>query len=250
MFDPLNKNGRDASAGMNLIDQPLIRAFDCLANSHVLRLHLLRFSAVDFCSSAFAHSRIALPPSIARSQPKRQAEYFYGRIAAREALNSTGWSDVQVGTGHNREPLWPLNIVGAITHNDRYAAASAAHANQINGLGIDIENVVDVQNTNSVEQVALSSAERDLSRKTQDLSYFLALTLIFSAKESFYKATFPTVGKYFGFDAINILEIDTKARHLLFQTQETLCRQWPAGREAKVNFSMLSPKEVLTTFAW
>ena len=58
---------------------------------------------------------------------KRQTEFLAGRWCARQALRvcvpESG--DIEIAIGHNREPLWPAMVVGAITHADGFASADA-----------------------------------------------------------------------------------------------------------------------------
>ncbi|WP_244171285.1 hypothetical protein [Xanthomonas populi] len=67
---------------------------------------------------------------MARSVRKRQAEYFFGRLAARQALQHqalvvTG-TYPYIATGSSREPIWPAQVIGSISHTNQLAAAAAA----------------------------------------------------------------------------------------------------------------------------
>lgn len=146
--------------------------------------------------------------------------------------------------------MWPVGVVGAITHSDRYAAASIAGANRLNGIGIDIESAIGEETVTVIEEEILSPSELAVLRQTGVLPYIMLLTLAFSAKESFYKALFPTVNRYFGFETICLSQIDTSHGRIRFYLRQTLAPAWPAGRAFFVDFALLSPSEVLTAFAW
>ncbi|WP_369125675.1 4'-phosphopantetheinyl transferase family protein, partial [Catenulispora rubra] len=59
---------------------------------------------------------------IARAVDKRRMEYITTRHLARTALVRLGFPPVAIGTGANREPLWPAGVVGSMTHCRGYRA--------------------------------------------------------------------------------------------------------------------------------
>ncbi len=225
-------------------------AFAWQRDAHCLRIHLIEFEPASFHLAAFARAGIALPAAIERSVPRRQCEYFFGRLAASAALAEIGVENARVDTGSRREPIWPPGIVGSITHNARYAAASVAQAASWRGIGVDIEERIAEEALASVEQIGLSADERQRLHAPGHPPYALAVTLAFSAKESFYKAIFPTVGRFVDFDAIRIDAIDLEPGRIRFTTQETLCPDWPAGRSSAIAFRLLPGGEVMTCFSW
>src|SRR5262245_52630631 len=87
---------------------------------------LLELDDSPFDLARFASADIALPPAIAGSVAKRQAEFFYGRFAARVALGKAGVVGFPVHIGRFREPLWPPDMAGSLTHCRGFAAAAVA----------------------------------------------------------------------------------------------------------------------------
>ncbi|HEU4843169.1 MAG TPA: 4'-phosphopantetheinyl transferase superfamily protein [Burkholderiaceae bacterium] len=235
----------DAIAG--LLDACVIRH---QAGGQTLLIHLLRYDGARFHFGGFAQAGLACPAGIADSVPRRQADYCFGRLAAGRALADAGWPGFQVATGSRREPLWPAGVVGAISHNHVLAAACVAPADRLRGVGIDIESALDAAAIAGVEMEVLSAEERDALRSPSALPYPMRLAIAFSAKESFYKALFPTVGHYFGFDAIRIEALDAAAGCLRFAVRQPCCPQWPAGRQGRIDFRLLDADTVLTVFAW
>lgn len=214
-------------------------------------VQLLRYDAAAFDPSAFASAAIAMPATIQRSVQKRQAEFFYGRLAAALALREQGCADTGVAIGPMREPVFPPGLVGTITHTATVAAAAVLPGHCCRGLGIDIEQPIAANSIDSVEQLALSPGERALLQDLpQLLPYPVALALVFSAKESFYKALARTVGRIFDFSALRLQAIDLPAQRLRFATAEALCADWPVGRECEIGFQRLAGGEVLTAFSW
>ncbi len=214
-----------------------------------LAIHLVDFSAAGFTPAAFAAAGLALPAHIARSVPKRQAEYFHGRLAARDALLAAGLPVVEIGTGAQREPLWPAGTLGSITHNSRRAAAVALPAASRHGIGIDLESPASIAQQDSLATLAVDADELALLAAHEDVMPRGALlALVFSAKESFYKATFDAVGRFFDFDAIRLAGVTADC--LDFTVAQALCARWQPGTAARVHYRVLPDGDLLTAFIW
>lgn len=218
-----------------------------------LELCVMRFDAAAFSPMAFMAAGIDCPPSIAASVQRRQAEFFFGRLAARIAL--AGIDDAlrtrPVTIGVSREPVWPENVVGSISHNGLFAVATAMPASQIGGIGIDVEGIVSEDARQALLAVAISPAECDYLRGLGPaISFDLAVTLVFSAKESFYKGAFGVVGRFFDFSAARLGELDVGAKALSLILQVDLAPPFLRGTIWRIDYSFLRPGVILTAFAW
>lgn len=214
-------------------------------------LCLLRFQASDFDVNWFATHALPCPPSITASVRKRQAEYFHGRLAARQALARYGLAHREVGTGAQREPCWPAGIIGSISHNNHYAAAVALRDSEHGAIGIDIETVLDADGANAVARIAVDAGELEwLERQAGAASMELLLTIVFSAKESFYKAAFPAVGHMFDFSGVRVSGLDLADGMLELELRVNLCATLPAGMRRRVFVRMLDDHTVCTSCDW
>jgi enterobactin synthetase component D len=99
-------------------------------------------------------------------------------------------------SGHYGEPLWSGGLVGSITHKQGHVALWTGIAEDGFG-GIDMELCRPFAD-GLVDKFA-DERERYMLQTTQDGG-----PLIFSAKESIYKALFPMVRKKFWFDAVRL----------------------------------------------
>ena len=190
-----------------------------------------------------------LPDGLHMAVRKRRAEYFFGRLCARAALAPLGLEHAQVGTGAMREPLWPAGVVGSITHTSRRAAAIALRKGSCNGVGVDIENVADAQSLQAMHGNVVSPDEASyLHTCAQDIG--ILMTLVFSAKESFFKAVSSSVNRYFDFDALDAERINLDRRSITFRVTQALCPQWQPGASCTIDFDYLSSSEVVTLFVW
>jgi enterobactin synthetase component D len=235
---------------MPLAAPPDISFFDHWArDAHgaSLPVAMCRFDLERFNGDCFAREGIWLPDAVSRSVPKRQADYFHGRLAARRALALLGQPGGQVGMGSSREPLWPEGVVGSITHAGPYAAAMAVDAAALFGVGIDLEQVVNLDQRPSLQSVVMGSAELALLESLRaHIAYDALLTLVFSAKESFFKAAFYSVKRYFDFDAVALTRFDASSRLLTFEIREHLSPRLTTGTAFSVSYDVIDSSTVFT----
>jgi 4'-phosphopantetheinyl transferase EntD len=128
---------------------------------------------------------------------RRRREFAVGRACARRALQAIGIVGVAISTGVQREPVWPLGVVGSITHCAGYCAAAVALGDHVAGMGIDAE--VNVALPQDLVALVCTPAERHWLQSAPDTGIDWP-TLIFSAKESIFKAWFPLARQWLGFD--------------------------------------------------
>jgi 4'-phosphopantetheinyl transferase EntD len=126
----------------------------------------------------------------------RRREFLATRERARAALAELGHADALVGIGPRRAPVWPGGVVGSITHCAGYRAVAVARAGDLRSLGIDAEPAVPLED--GVADQVLLPAER--ARLRDDVES----TVVFSAKESVYKAWHPLTGGWLGFEDVEV----------------------------------------------
>jgi 4'-phosphopantetheinyl transferase EntD len=120
---------------------------------------------------------------------KRFSDFSTGRYCAMKALQIIGYKDVVIPIGNDREPLWPNQIVGSISHCDILTGAIVAKKTDCISLGIDIEEIGSV--TEDLWDVVFTENEiKYLSSYGRD-ERRVKSTIIFSIKEAFYKFQFP-----------------------------------------------------------
>jgi 4'-phosphopantetheinyl transferase EntD len=145
---------------------------------------------------------------LANAIEKRRREFTTARACAREAFGRLGLPAVAIPAGARGEPLWPTGVVGSITHCDGYRAAALARAGQIATLGIDAEPHAALPDGLLVK-IAAAQEFPALHRLQRELPEVQWDRLLFSAKESAYKAWFPLTERQLGFADISI-EIDAR----------------------------------------
>lgn len=135
---------------------------------------------------------------IARAVDKRRREFTTARGCARRALGVLGLPPVPIVPGERGAPGWPDGVVGSMTHCDGYRAAAVAPADRVRTVGLDAE-----PNGPLPDGVLGAIATPDeiawLDGVAGDSSGVCWDRLIFSAKESIYKAWFPLTRRWLDF---------------------------------------------------
>jgi 4'-phosphopantetheinyl transferase EntD len=129
----------------------------------------------------------------------RRREFITSRRCAREAFGKLGYAPVPIRAGAKREPLWPAGLVGSITHTIGFRAAAVARRSVLASIGIDTEQHDKLPD--GVEEAITVPGEREMLAA---LSRAFPATrwgrLLFSAKESVFKAWYPLTGRQLGFE--------------------------------------------------
>lgn len=210
---------------------------------------VIEFDASNFSPAQFQRSGIVCPETVARSVRKRQAEYYFGRLAARMGLSRLAQASAHVGSGPFREPLWPKGITGSITHSERYAAAVVTAEPVVDSVGIDIESIVSPDALQALLTTALSQSETSYLQQITWLPVNFLVTTVFSAKESFFKAAFPKVREYFDFSAVSLVDFDETKRRLCFRVDQSLGPEFAPGQHVELGFDRIGEDNVLT-YIW
>jgi 4'-phosphopantetheinyl transferase EntD len=135
---------------------------------------------------------------VARAVAARRQEFTTARHCARTALARLGFAPAAIIRGERGAPVWPEGVVGSITHCAGYRAAAVARADDLVTIGIDAEPNEPVPD--GVLDIVARPAEREmlgeLGRSAPGIAWD---RLLFSAKESVYKAWAPVTGTFLDF---------------------------------------------------
>lgn len=141
--------------------------------------------------------------SMTRAVDKRRREFSAVRACARLAMEKLGVPAQPVPTGASGAPCWPAGLIGSMTHSDDYCAAALARAADLASLGIDAEPH-DVLPQEVVSYVFLPAEAERLRRLAAQRPEVHWDRILFSAKESVYKAWFPLTGQWLDFAEADI----------------------------------------------
>jgi 4'-phosphopantetheinyl transferase EntD len=134
---------------------------------------------------------------------RRRQEFATGRACAHRALQRLGHDPCPVPVGPSREPRWPTGVVGSITHCAGYRAAAVADARRYRAVGIDAEPHEPLP-AGVEATIARPEEIRMLRRISLDVPDICWDRLLFSAKESAFKAWFPLTRRWLSFEDASI----------------------------------------------
>lgn len=162
-----------------------------------------------FQNDFFSFTDIEMDADLRKSSITRKAEFLAGRLLTKIAQNRIGLAQEAVRRAPDRAPIWPRGSSGSISHSagvcacliQRHAKADA---------GLDVEQIASGDTLDALEHVALLPSERRLIGSTTGLFRAELVTLIFSAKESLFKALYPTAQYIFDFSHVECVKIDCK----------------------------------------
>lgn len=233
MFPDLNR-----SAYLDKLEGSFIQHSHYYTNDKLgIALVDCQFDITTFTPYLFDELKVDLPSNIANAVIKRQAEFLAGRYAAKLAIRFCGASDTYVGIGENRAPIWPDGILGSISHSDNRAICVAALHDSVLGIGVDIEEIMDTSTCAAIREQVHDNDELEIFRRS-GFSDEIATSLIFSAKESFFKAAYPRVKRYFGFEFARAIRVDPKESIIILAIDYELVSHFHFDKSYSVQFKI------------
>lgn len=141
---------------------------------------------------------------IRNSVEVRRREFGTVRHCARRALGALGVAPAPILKGERGAPLWPAGTVGSMTHCAGYRAAAVARRADVLTIGMDAEPHAALPE-DVLETIGLVT-ERQRDRELRGAHPGVCWDrLLFSAKESVYKAWFPLTRRWLGFEQADIV---------------------------------------------
>jgi 4'-phosphopantetheinyl transferase EntD len=141
-------------------------------------------------------------PAVERAVVERRREFVAGRLLARRAMHRLGHPIVPIPAGADGAPVWPAGLTGSITHARTWCAVALARRTSVRTVGIDVEE----EEPLAPELWPTVCTDREfgwlysLPAKRRGL----AAKLMFSAKESAYKALYQITRRFLDFSAMSI----------------------------------------------
>jgi 4'-phosphopantetheinyl transferase EntD len=178
---------------------------------------------------------------ISRGSPRRRGEFATARGCARAALARLGHPPVAVLADELGAPLWPDGVTGSITHCAGYRAAAVAYNSDVVSVGLDAAPNRRLRRPEMLTIIARDSERARLAGLRAAAPGVCWDQMLFSAKESVYKAWYPLVGRWLGFASADIT-FDVRGRAFsarllagvppaLAAVAGTLCGTWVASPE-------------------
>ncbi len=181
---------------------------------------------------------IELPAKLATAVDVRKADFLAGRMLLKLAQSELGLSSRAVEIGENRAPVWPEDQRGSVSHTaGRVACVLTGNVNL--GLGVDVEKTASGKSLEALRQQVLCEAERELIDASTSWPSDVLATLIFSAKETLFKAIYPQINTFFGFSAA-VIHKAPEPDTIILQLTRSLGSGFNVQQQFKVRYRLES----------
>jgi 4'-phosphopantetheinyl transferase EntD len=189
--------------------------------------------------AAHAYEFVGIPPLdqvnprelevVARAVERRLHTFAAGRLCAHAALADKGAHRAALLPDASGQPDWPAEALGSIAHTDGYAiAAVLADPGLHVGLGVDAEALGAVNG--KVSPAIFTEAERAYLASLDIQARTATATLIFCAKDAFYKAQFRLTGVWINFHDVEArVKLSGVLLHPVSDLKALAAFRWPLG---------------------
>lgn len=140
--------------------------------------------------------------AVRKAVPRRQREYAAGRQAARQAMMDIGWPPVAIPSASDRSPVWPVGLVGSISHTSKSCIAAVCPRHHVCGIGIDLED--DLPMAYDFWSTICTPEEHAWVTGQAASLQGLWVTRMFSAKEAYFKWQYPQTGQMLEFRDLHV----------------------------------------------
>jgi 4'-phosphopantetheinyl transferase EntD len=183
---PTNATGEFASAEL------LIGLFDPVVHVDA--------SAIIFRRADLLSGELKL---VARAGESRQSEFSTGRVLARQLLQNLNVTDFELLRDDDRVPRWPAGIVGSISHTKDLCVVAVAYERDFRRLGVDVEP--DAPVSAGIERRVCTPSEISWLDEGPLADRRHRCRMIFSVKEAVYKAFYPELREFWGFQDVGVI---------------------------------------------
>ncbi|MDT0177376.1 4'-phosphopantetheinyl transferase superfamily protein [Enterobacter sp. BRE11] len=201
-----------------------------------------RFDLTLYDDSFSARWNLPFPSAVQQAVKKRRAEYLASRWLAREVTGEIGIPDFLLKNHSDRSPVWPPGVQASLSHTD--GAVALAMTRQPLCIGVDIESVMSLHTAEETAALLMSSQE-EARLRALPLPFSQAATLLFSLKESLYKALWPQLHQPMDFPQASLLEADITTGKAVIVLNHSFSAAFAAGMRLEADFR-LEADRVLT----
>lgn len=219
------------------------------ARSDGVDIQLTQFDYTRFCDSMFEQTNIYCPEAIILSINKRKAEYFVGRYLVASKLEELGFEHCTLEPNIDRSPQFPVGTIGSISHCESLAcvAVTPSYHSDRENLGIDVQKIISSDVCNEIGSMIVEGQEVDLAMSA-GLTKEQAITLLFSAKESIYKALVKFSTRDLNFKDAKLKQITQNAME--FGISESVNLRNSALKEISCEYWYLESHKAFLTFCY
>ncbi|MFT4271670.1 MAG: 4'-phosphopantetheinyl transferase superfamily protein [Pantoea sp.] len=191
------------SSPLALPDSPFFTAAGLTSGS--LLLAGCQFEQQHWQADLHQRWQLPLPAALANAVVKRKSEHLASRWLAREVLLQLGVGDFVLRNAADRSPCWPAGIQASLSHSHNQVVMAATREPLC--VGVDVEQVMSNDTARETAEMLMNTQERQLLEQLA-LPFAQGATLLFSLKESLYKALWPQLHQPMDFLQAALCEAD------------------------------------------
>ena len=173
---------------------------------------------------------VVIPSHLDSAVKKRRIEFAAGRYCAEKAIVHLLGKRLPVASlKGQRNPMWPSQVVGSITHTHKYARAVLGLSRDFESVGIDSERLINRRNLMEIiERIVTPIEQRNLLVGSLENGALMA-TSLFSLKESVFKTLYPLCHKFFDFQDVEVISLNLENRSFSVNLRTKLNDRFQAG---------------------
>ncbi|WP_017346914.1 4'-phosphopantetheinyl transferase family protein [Pantoea sp. A4] len=192
------------------------------------------FDLAHFHDDLLTQFAVPLPATLQRAVNKRKAEYLASRLLVRNVLADFGHPNFLLTNAPDRSPRWPDNLNASLSHSQGIAVLAVTR--QALCVGVDVEHVMAEKTAQETARMLMNQEEQ---QRLASLPLTLAegATLLFSLKESLYKALWPKLHEVMDFHQAALVEIDLPAGKALLRLEHHFNADFPRGTLLEAAFT-------------
>ena len=156
---------------------------------------------------------------------KRRAEFLAGRQCAHDALTQLTGNGAWLPSRQQLGPEWPPGTCGSLSHSSDLAVACVGKSSQWQSIGIDIERLQPAERAQRLASQIMTNNELSWFNSLPEEIRATVFSILFSAKESLFKALHPLVGRRFYFHDVELFVAPQEGR-LSIQLLVDLTPKW------------------------
>lgn len=185
---------------------------------------------------------IPLPSRLQQAVSKRRAEYLASRLLVRSVMAELGMADFILTNAPDRSPCWPAGVQASLSHSAGVVVVAATR--QPCAIGVDVEQLMSETTAQETAELLMNEQEQQLLQ-TLPVSFSTAATLLFSLKESLYKALWPQLHQPMDFLDAELVSVDFAQQRATLRLTQNFSGCFAHGTLVKAGF-MWRDNQVIT----
>ncbi|QDY42488.1 4'-phosphopantetheinyl transferase superfamily protein [Candidatus Pantoea soli] len=200
------------------------------------------FDAAAWQAELHQRWQLPLPAGLQHAAVRRKAEYLASRWLVQQQLATLGHAGFVLGNAPDRSPCWPAGLQASLSHSHGCAVMAATSAPLC--VGIDVEHIMCDATVQETAELLMQPAERALLAALP-LPFAQAATLLFSLKESLYKALWPQLHQPMDFHQATLTAVDPGRQCASLRLTQRFSPDFTPHTPLQARF-WLSPQRVIT----